>query len=80
MRASLRHFNPDPLRAARLGAGLSLAELAVRARVAVSTLSLAERHGLVSPATAGRLAGALGLPAEALWGLQATTTEAHHHP
>lgn len=66
MRPILQRVDPEPLRAARHLAGLSLAELAVRARVAISTLTLAERHGLVTPATACRLAEALGVPSSAL--------------
>jgi len=56
---------PSPLRAARERAGLTREQLAVRAGLSSSTLYLAERAGLVSDATAAKLAAALGVePAE----------------
>jgi len=56
---------PSPLRAARERAGLTREQLAVRAGLSSSTLYLAERAGLVSDATAAKLAAVLGVePAE----------------
>lgn len=66
MRPKVQHVDPAPLRAARERARLTLAELAQRAGIALSTLHLAERHGVVSDETAARIAAALGLKAEAL--------------
>lgn len=55
----------SPVRAARERAGLTREQLAVRAGLSSSTLYLAERAGLVSDATAAKLAIALGIePAE----------------
>lgn len=53
---------PSPLRAARLRAGLTREQLAVKAGLSSSTLYLAERAGLASEATLDRLAAALGVP------------------
>ncbi len=55
----------NPVKVARGHAGLSQAELAVKASVSLSTLQLAER-GLLSTTIAERLAAALGVPATAL--------------
>ena len=46
--------------------GLIREQLAVKAGVSSSTVYLAERAGLMSPATAEKLAVALGVPVEEL--------------
>lgn len=66
-RMSLRaNVKRNPVRAARERAGLTREQLAVKAGLSSSTLYLAERAGLVSPATAAKLAGVLGVPAKDL--------------
>ena len=56
---------PNPIRNARERAGLSRAQLAVRAGVSFSTVSLAER-GLVTTTTAAKIAPVLGVDVAAL--------------
>lgn len=56
---------PNPVRAARERLGLTREQLAVRAGLSSSTVYLVERAGLISQATAEKLAKALGCdPAE----------------
>ena len=55
-----KNETPSPVRAAREHAGLTREQLAVKAGVATTTVYLAERAGLISPTTAGKLAGVLG--------------------
>lgn len=55
-----------PLRRERLRAGLSQVSLAVRAGCSLSTVSLVERGGFLSPDMAARLARALAVPADDL--------------
>lgn len=55
-----------PIRKARLAAGLSQAQLAVKADLSPSTLSLAERAGILTRRTAEKLAAVLGCTAEEL--------------
>jgi transcriptional regulator with XRE-family HTH domain len=57
---------PNPVRTARERAGLTREALAVHAGVSYSTVALAERSGLVSEATAAKLAVVLGVPPEEL--------------
>jgi transcriptional regulator with XRE-family HTH domain len=57
---------PSRVRAAREARGLTREQLAVRAGVSSSTLYLAERAGLLSDATAAKVAAVLGVPAEEL--------------
>ncbi len=59
---SVRVKTPSPVRAARERAGLTREQLAVKAGLSSSTLYLAERAGLISAATATKLAAALGVP------------------
>jgi transcriptional regulator with XRE-family HTH domain len=54
------------VREARERAGLTREQLAVKAGIAGSTLYLAERAGLISEATAVKLATALGVRPEEL--------------
>lgn len=67
-----RSPSPSPklgerIRSLRTAAGLTQIELAVRSDVALQTLGLAERVGFVTPTTATKLAGVLGVrPAELL--------------
>jgi transcriptional regulator with XRE-family HTH domain len=56
----------SPVRLARERAGLTREQLAVKAGVGSTTLYLAERAGLISPATAAKIAPVLGVPAEEL--------------
>jgi len=56
----------NPIRAARERAGLTRERAAVMAGVCVSTLFLAERAGLLSAATAAKLAPVLGVTPETL--------------
>ncbi|ACG73251.1 transcriptional regulator, XRE family [Anaeromyxobacter sp. K] len=56
----------NPVRAARERAGLTREQLAVKAGLSSSTLYLAERAGLVSAATAAKLAAVLGVAAAEL--------------
>jgi transcriptional regulator with XRE-family HTH domain len=55
--------NPKPtaVREARIRAGLTREQLAVKAGISFSTLCLAERAGLISEATAAKLAPILGV-------------------
>lgn len=57
---------PSPVRALREQAGFTREQLAVRAGISSSTLYLVERAGLLTRATAEKLAQALGVPAERL--------------
>lgn len=57
---------PSPVRSAREHAGLTREQLAVKAGVSSTTLYLAERAGLISAATAAKVARVLGVPAEEL--------------
>lgn len=56
----------SPVRALREERGLTQLQLAVKAGLSIQTISLAERAGLVSAATAARLAEALEVPAAEL--------------
>lgn len=57
---------PSPVRSARERAGLTREQLAVKAGLSSSTLYLVERAGLISDATAAKLAAALGVSAAEL--------------
>ncbi len=57
---------PGSLRAIREARGLTREQLAVQAGLSSTTLYLVERAGLMSEATAAKLALALGLTAEEL--------------
>ncbi len=65
MNATAR-LNPSPVRLARERAGLTREQLAVKVGLSSSTLYLAERAGLISEATAAKLAKELGVSAEEL--------------
>jgi DNA-binding XRE family transcriptional regulator len=67
MRAS-PHVKKSPVRSARERVGLTREQLAVKAGVSSTTLYLAERAALISPATAAKIAPVLGVPAEELQG------------
>jgi transcriptional regulator with XRE-family HTH domain len=56
----------NPIRSARERSGLTREQLAVKAGLSLSTVYLAERAGLVSEATAAKLARALGVSAKEL--------------
>ncbi len=56
----------NAVRTARERAGLTREQLAVKAGMSSTTLYLAERAGLISAATAAKLAPILGVSAEAL--------------
>lgn len=56
----------NPIRKARREANLTLEQLAVRARVSSTTLSIAERAGLISKRTATKLARVLRVPIDQL--------------
>jgi transcriptional regulator with XRE-family HTH domain len=56
----------ERLRALRIAAGFSQVRLAARADVGLQTIGLAERAGLLSEATAAKLASALGCAPEDL--------------
>jgi DNA-binding XRE family transcriptional regulator len=60
--------NPTPTRVRQLREerGIIREQLAVKAGVASSTLYLVERAGLMSDATAAKIAAALGVPVEEL--------------
>jgi transcriptional regulator with XRE-family HTH domain len=57
---------PTPVRTARLAAKMRAIDLAQRAGVSLGTISLAERHGILSRPMAEKLAEALGVKPEAL--------------
>jgi transcriptional regulator with XRE-family HTH domain len=57
---------PSRIRSAREARGLTREQLAVRAGVSSTTLYLAERAGLLSDATAAKVAAVLGVAAEEL--------------
>jgi DNA-binding XRE family transcriptional regulator len=59
-------MNPNAVRAARERANLTREQAAVKAGISSSTLYLAERAGLLSDATARKLAKALGVRVEEL--------------
>jgi len=59
---------PNAVRSARERAGLTREQLAVRAGVSSTTLYLAERAGLLSAATANKIAPILGVGVDALRG------------
>ncbi len=59
---------PTPLRSARAKVGWTQEVLAHKAGLTLSTVSLAERTGYVTPATALRLAAALGVEVERITG------------
>jgi len=61
-----RQLKSNAVRAARERAGLTREQLAVRAGMSSTTLYLAERAGLISAATAAKLAPILGVSANAL--------------
>jgi transcriptional regulator with XRE-family HTH domain len=63
----MRNLRPPSLiRNARERAGLTREQAAVRAGISSTTLYLAERAGLISAATAAKLAPILGVPADQL--------------
>lgn len=57
----------NKIRRIRLGLGVSMTELALRADVGPSTLSLVERGKRPSRRTAEKIAKALGIAPETLW-------------
>jgi transcriptional regulator with XRE-family HTH domain len=61
----MEHTTPNrpdsPLRAARVRAGLTQQQLAVKAGLTTGVLSLAERSGYLTKASAEKLAVALGV-------------------
>jgi transcriptional regulator with XRE-family HTH domain len=56
----------ERVRAARLAAGLSQFHLAARVGLSLQTVGLVERGGIITKATAEKLAGVLGIAAEEL--------------
>jgi transcriptional regulator with XRE-family HTH domain len=61
---STTNQKPSRVRQLREARGITREQLAVRAGISSSTLYLAERAGLMTPATAGKVAAALGLSVE----------------
>jgi transcriptional regulator with XRE-family HTH domain len=59
-------LKPSLIRALHEARGLTREQLAVRAGISSSTLYLVERAGLLSPATAEKVAAVLGVPATEL--------------
>ncbi len=57
---------PSPIAVRRRRLNLSQVDLSVRAGLSVSSVSLAERTGYLTRATAAKLARALGCPVEEL--------------
>ena len=68
---TLAHHTSTPLRRERLRAGLSQVALAVRAGCSLSTVSLAERGGVLSADMAAQLASALSISPSDLGGMVA---------
>ena len=66
-----KNENLTPLRAARQSVGLTMVELSARAHVGLSTISVGERAGLLTPATAARLARVLKVDPGTLLGTRA---------
>jgi len=78
-----RQLKSNAVRAARERAGLTREQLAVRAGISSTTLYLAERAGLISAATAAKLAPILGVSANALrepWLERATSADEEGSP
>lgn len=61
-----RRSPAERLRAARLARGLSQFTLAARAGLSLQTVGLAERAGIITGATAAKLAAVLGIAPEDL--------------
>lgn len=64
--ATTKTMRENPVRSARQAAGLTQAQLAVKANVSPSTVSLAERAGLLTRPIAEKLAAVLGCTPEEL--------------